>query len=149
MRTIRPASLAGFLAVALLLAPNAAQAQDAKADVTKAVEKFVAAFNARDAEALTSFYTDASVVMPPGTEPLKGLEAIGGMWGTLDENAPTMEFKIKDLMVSDDIVVETSSWSATAPDGSHADHGVYIAVWKNTDHGWKMIRDIWNSSMTQ
>ena len=94
-----------------MLAPNAAQAQDAKADVTKAVEKFVAAFNAKDAEALTSFYTDASVVMPPGMEPLKGLEAIGGMWSTLDENAPTMEFKIKDLMVSGDLVVETSGWS--------------------------------------
>ena len=149
MRTIRPAFLAAFLAVSLMLVPQAAQAQDAKADVKAAVDKFVAAFNARDAETLTSFYVDASVIMPPGSEPVKGLEAIRGMWDTLDENAPTMEFKIKDLMVSGDLVVETSGWSATAPDGSHADHGVYIAVWKKTDHGWKMIRDIWNSSMNQ
>ena len=149
MRTIRPAFLAAFLAVSLMLVPQAAQAQDAKADVKAAVDKFVAAFNARDAETLTSFYVDASVIMPPGSEPVKGLEAIRGMWDTLDENAPTMEFKIKDLMVSGDLVVETSGWSATAPDGSHADHGVYVAVWKNTDYGWKMVRDIWNSSMTQ
>ena len=148
MRTIRPAFLAAFLAVSLMLVPHTARAQDAKAEVTTAVEGFVLAFNARDAEKLTSFYTNASVVLPPGTEPVKGLEAIRGLWDTLDEAAPTMEFKIKDLMVAGDLVVETSSWSATAPDGSHADHGVYIAVWKNTDYGWKMVRDIWNSSMT-
>jgi len=139
----------GILAVVLLLAPAAAQAQDAKAGVKEGVGKLEAAFNARDADALTSLYTDASVIMPPGSEPVKGLEAIHAMWNSLDEYAPTMEFKIKDLMVAGDLVVETSSWSATAPDGSHADHGVYIAVWKNTDQGWKMIRDIWNSSMTQ
>ena len=149
MRRTRPSSVFGFLAVVMLLAPGAAPAQDAKAEVKANVDKFVAAFNARDAETLTSFYVDASVIMPPGTEPVKGLEAIRGMWDMLDENAPTMEFKIKDLMVSGDLVVETSGWSATAPDGSHADHGTYIAVWKNTDYGWKMIRDIWNSSMTQ
>ena len=48
-----------------------------------------------------------------------------------------------------DMVIETGGWTATDPAGTHLDHGNYLAVWKKTDHGWKMVRDIWNSSMTQ
>jgi hypothetical protein len=35
----------------------------------------------------------------------------------------------------------------TAPDGSHADHGSYMAAWRQVDGEWKISRDIWNSSM--
>jgi ketosteroid isomerase-like protein len=36
---------------------------------------------------------------------------------------------------------------STAADGSHADHGKFIAVWKNVDGEWKIVHDIFNSSM--
>jgi len=149
MRLIRPAFLAGTLAVALMLVPNTAQAQDAKAEVTKALEGFEAAFNANDGAAMASFYTADAVVMPPGVEPASGRAAIDAMHATPNPGGITMDLKIKDLMVSGDIVVETGGWTATDPAGAHLDHGTYLAVWKKTDAGWKMIRDIWNSSMTQ
>lgn len=149
MRGIRPLSVTATLAMILLAAPHTARAQDTKAEITAAAEKMEAAFNARDAATLTSLYAETAIVMPPGSEPLKGHEAIGAMWESLDEAAPELDLKTKDVIVSGDLAIETGGWSGTFADGSHADHGSYLAVWKKTDDGWKMIRDTWNSSMDQ
>jgi ketosteroid isomerase-like protein len=149
MRIIRPAFLAGTLAVALMLVPHTAQAQDAKTEVTKASEAFEVAYNANDGTALASLYSADAVVMPPGAEPASGGAAIKAMFATPNPAGITMDLKIKDLMVSGDLVVETGGWTATDPAGAHLDHGTYLAVWKKMDGGWKMIRDTWNSSMTQ
>jgi len=149
MRMIRPAFLAGTLAVALMLVPHTARAQDAKAEVTKALEAFEAAFNSNDGAAMASSYSADAVVMPPGVEPASGLAAIEAMLAAPNPAGITMDLKIEDLMVSGDVVVETGGWTATDPAGAHLDHGAYLAVWKKTDAGWKMIRDIWNSSMNQ
>jgi len=149
MRTIRPEFLAAFLAVSLMLVPHTARAQDAKADVTKASEAFEVAFNANDGAALASLYTADAVVMPPGVEPANGGAAINAMFATPNPAGSTMDLKIKDLMVSGDFVVETGGWATTDPAGAHLDHGTYLAVWKKTDAGWMMVRDTWNSSMTQ
>ena len=41
------------------------------------------------------------------------------------------------------------SWEAKAADGKHLDHGRYMTFYKKVDGGWKIYRDIWNSSMKQ
>ena len=149
MRMIRPAFLAGTLAVALMLVPHAAQAQDAKAEVTKAIEAFETAFASNDGAALAALYSDDAVVMPPGGEFVKGRAAIDATFAEVNPAGITMDLEVSDLMVSGDLVVDTGGWTATDPAGTHLDHGKYLAVWKKTDHGWKMVRDIWNSSMSQ
>ena len=147
MRTIRSMSLAGILAAVLLVAPQVAQAQDAKAEVTKAAEAFAAAFTANDVAAVTAAYTDDAVVMSPGAEFVKGRAAIDAMFAATNPTGMTLDLEIKDLTMAGDLVIDTGAWSMTGPDGAHMDHGKYLAVWRNTDHGWKMVRDIWNSSM--
>ena len=146
MRPTHPLLLAGLFAC-LVSVPQAASGQDAKTEVTAAAEKMEAAFNQKDAATLTALYAETAIVMPPGIEPLKGQEAIRAMWESLGETTPTLALTTTDVMPVGDLAVETGSWSMTAPDGSHADHGSYLAVWKKTDGGWKMIRDTWNSSM--
>ena len=146
MRRIHPMFLAGFFAC-LVSVPQSASAQDAKAEITAAAEKMEVAFNGKDAGTLTALYAEDAVVMPPGVEPLRGHEAIRAMWESLDAATPTLALQTKDVMPAGDLAIETGSWSMTAPDGSHVDHGSYLAVWKKTDAGWKMVRDTWNSSM--
>ena len=148
MRCIHPLVLAGLFA-GLVAIPPSASAQDATAEITAAAEMMEAAFNARDAATLTSLYAETAIVMPPGSEPMAGHQAIRAMWDSLDENAPALDLKTTDVMLVGDLAVETGSWSGTFADGTHADHGSYLAVWKKTDDGWKMIRDTWNSSMVQ
>lgn len=52
-----------------------------------------------------------------------------------------------EVQVLGDMAVEVGSYVATGADGSHADHGKYIAVWKNVGGEWKIVQDIFNSSM--
>src|SRR5882762_9140433 len=69
MRTI-------LLAIAICTAGTApALAQD-KATIQKLNDRFVAAFNKGDAAAIATMYTDDAVVLPPGSEMVKGKTAI-------------------------------------------------------------------------
>ncbi len=56
---------------------------------------------------------------------------------------------MQDVAGSGDYAVETGKWVATSTDGKHLDHGQYLTFYKKADGGWKMYRDIWNSSMAQ
>jgi ketosteroid isomerase-like protein len=38
---------------------------------------------------------------------------------------------------------------STSKEGKHLDHGPYVTFYKKTDGGWKIYRDIWNSSMAK
>ena len=51
------------------------------------------------------------------------------------------------IPVGDDHAIDVGSFVETAADGSHKDHGKYVAIWAKVDGSWKMVRDIWNSSM--
>ncbi len=53
---------------------------------------------------------------------------------------------MQDVTGSGDYAVETGKWVATS-DGKHLDHGQYLTFYKKADGGWKIYRDIWNSSM--
>jgi len=69
---------------------------------------------------------------------MSALEASGGS---------QQKIKVMEIMEADGWVVESGTFVVTAPDGSHQDHGRYMAVWKNLNGKWMIYRDIWNSSM--
>jgi ketosteroid isomerase-like protein len=37
-------------------------------------------------------------------------------------------------------------WTLKGKDGAELDHGKYVVIWKKEAGGWKLHRDIWNSS---
>jgi ketosteroid isomerase-like protein len=53
----------------------------------------------------------------------------------------------EDVTGSGDYALETGKWVATSADGKHLDHGQYATFYKKEGGGWKIYRDIWNSSM--
>ncbi|MFW6039940.1 MAG: YybH family protein [Gemmatimonadota bacterium] len=122
-------------------------------EVTAAIEAaeaaFAEAFNAGDAEAVAAMYTEDAVVLPPGKDAIEGREAIradlaadlAGMEGMV------ISFETIDVQAAHGHALEVGGYTLEGADGSHVDHGKYIVVWKDTDDGWKMSHDIWNSSM--
>jgi ketosteroid isomerase-like protein len=44
-----------------------------------------------------------------------------------------------------DTAQEVGNWVIKAPDGSIAERGKYIVLWKKEGGSWKLHRDIWNS----
>jgi uncharacterized protein (TIGR02246 family) len=144
----------GLIISGLLLAlPSSMAGQtpgDAEAAIRAGSQAWAAAFNAGDAAALAALYAADAMVMAPGKEPATGKAAIEEHYrGALKEAAGAKNaIKTTEVMVGDGWAVEVGSFVSTARDGSHADHGRYMAVWKKVGGSWQLYRDMWNSSMT-
>lgn len=144
---------AGLILCATLLAlPTAALAQDsgAEAAINDGAVAWATAWNSGDAAALTALYHADAIVLAPGAEALEGQEAIqAGMQAAIEMGGGSqMEITPGEIIpVGMDHAIEVGSFVETGADGSHADHGKYVAVWAKVDGSWKIVRDIWNSSM--
>jgi uncharacterized protein (TIGR02246 family) len=141
---------------AMLAMPGATLAQekqemagDHAAAIEAANEAWANAFNAADAAGVAAVYTPDALVMAPGAESVTGTAAIAALFQGAFDAAPGMTVSLQSAGLEDagDLLVDYGKYVMTAPDGSHADHGSYMAAWRQVDGEWKISRDIWNSSM--
>jgi uncharacterized protein (TIGR02246 family) len=151
-------SLVPILCGAVLAVPATALAQHeqheqhhagAKAAIHQSAEAWAAGWNSGDAAAIAALYAEDAVMMAPGAEPAQGRAAIKEllMGAIAAAGGSQMTIKPGEIIEVDGWAVETGTFVDTAADGSHRDHGPYVAVWKTVDGRWMMHRDIWNSSM--
>ena len=154
-------SLVPILCGALLALPSAALGQHeehqehdqqhsgAKEAIHKGAEAWAAGWNAGDATAIAALYAEDAVLMAPGNEPVEGRAAITEMLmsAIAADGGSQQTIKVMEMMEGDGWVVESGRFVVSGADGSHQDHGRYMAVWKNVDGKWMIYRDIWNSSM--
>ena len=136
------------LALALPLTAFAqAGAGDLGAQIAKIGQAWEKAYNAGDAAAVTALYTSDASLMVPRSEPGSGPKAIQRLIAADIALGGKLALTTKDVVGFGDYALETGSWVATASDGKHLDHGPYLTLYKKSDGGWKIYRDIWNSSM--
>lgn len=149
----RARSLAALAILALgagLAVPGAARAQDAdamRAAVEKQVAKMAQLQTAGDGTGVGLLYARDAVVMPPNSEPVVGREAIQALWTEMVAAGNPVSLTTKDIIVAGEYAIETGVYGVNTPDGTHLDHGSYVAVWMKTAEGMQMIRDIWNTNM--
>ncbi len=138
-----------LLALALAVSgPAFAQAGgDLRAQIGKLTQAWEKAYNAGDAAGVAALYGKDATVMPPNAEPASGSSAIRTFFDGDVKSGAKNALTIQDVTGSGDYAVETGKWVATSADGKHLDHGQYVTVYKKADGGWKIYRDIWNSSM--
>ena len=134
------------LALALPL-PALAQAGDLRGQIEKLSQAWEKAYNAGDAAAVTALYAKDAKLMAPGAEPVSGTKAIQAAFVEDIAQGAKNKLTVEDVAGSGDYVLETGKWVATTADGKHLDHGPYTTFYKKVDGGWKIYRDIWNSSM--
>ena len=143
-------ALAALVALAVVAAPGPVRAQDAdamRAAVEKQVAKMAQLLNTGDAAGVRSLYAKDAVVMPPNSEPVVGLDAIQALWTEMAAAGNPLSLTTKDIVVAGDYAIETGVYGMSTPDGTHLDHGSYLALWKKTADGMVMVRDIWNTNM--
>ncbi|MFQ5889018.1 MAG: YybH family protein [Gemmatimonadota bacterium] len=147
MRNVVPMLCASLLALPSVSLGQASS--DTRAAIAEATEAWEAAWNAGDGAGIAALYTDDAMLLPPGSEPIEGREAIQAFWQSAVESGSQAELKMGEVEDFGETAIEVrGSYVVTGADGAHLDHGKYIVVWKKVDGSWKLHRDIWNSSMT-
>ena len=141
MRTI-------LLAIAICAAGTVpALAQD-KATIQKLNEQFTQAFNKGDAAAIAAMYTDDAVVLPPGSDMVKGKTAIQAFWKKSAEELGDMRLTTVDVKplgnnAAREIGTFTLKTKAQPPQDVP---GKYVVVWHKVRREWKLGTDIWNTN---
>lgn len=129
-------------------AMHAKMSEEARPEIEARVVEWEQAFNAGDFAAVAAFYTEDAVLLPPGTDAVEGPAAIQEMFATGFAGLENLQMDLQttELFAVPGGALEIGTYTMEA-DGEHKDHGKYMVAWTKTDDGWKIARDIWNSSM--
>ncbi|MEJ2548031.1 MAG: nuclear transport factor 2 family protein [Gemmatimonadota bacterium] len=132
------------VSIAILLSASALQAQRAPEPLQDLIDKWEAAFNAGNYEALSRLYTTDAIRMPPGEDLIQGQEAI------VQRNQQFAGFTIK-LEAFSGLIGEAngSTWGTYTlngiVDGTPVTiEGRWMNAVKKTNEGWRIHRDIWH-----
>ncbi|RAJ77391.1 ketosteroid isomerase-like protein [Chitinophaga dinghuensis] len=128
---------------------NYAKAGD---DPLKDIRKIIEASNAiyadlankEDASILTR-YTDDACLFPPNAAPVCGKDNMLKFF----KSGPKVQVKFTIQHLYGDgkeYVTEESFYEMTDMNGKKMDEGKVIVIWKKTNDGWKMYRDMFSSN---
>jgi uncharacterized protein (TIGR02246 family) len=111
--------------------------------------QFMAAFKRGDSAALASLYTAQGQLLPANSDFVRGTEAIRGFWqGALDMGVKQVTLETVEVEAHGDTAIEVGRYKLLVGNGSIADAGKYIVIWKNERDAWKLHRDIWTTSQS-
>ncbi len=144
-KLLRSFSLLAF--AASLMVAHAADAELRKT-IEALEQKWAAAWNNRDLEALGALYTQDAQRLEPNLGIIKGLDAMRAVTagyfkevGDRQQNVSTL-----DVIGSGDFVTETGLWTEKSGDGSHFEDGTYMMLWKKDGSTWKIHRETWTKT---
>jgi uncharacterized protein (TIGR02246 family) len=134
-----------FLAVVPVLAKD--DEAKIKAAVTERYQRWIAAENKKDAEAIADFYDENAVLMPKQEEPVIGKAAIGEYYRKLVADPPLCAvhaaLESNSFHVVGDVAIETADFDGVVKrnDKQIPFHGRNLIVWKKQKDGsWKIFR---------
>jgi len=125
------------------------------ANVREAIEKQNAKFREYakngDPASIASLYTKDTCVMPTNSETLVGQEGAKMLTqGFIAGGLKDIKLTSQEVIGFEDMAVERGEyWLKMKPSGAGTveDKGSYRVLWKNTDEGWKLHWDIFNSNL--
>jgi uncharacterized protein (TIGR02246 family) len=121
--------------------------EDIRSQIEATNGQFMSAFKRGDAAALASLYTAQGQLLPANSDFVKGTEAIRGFWqGALNMGLKQVALETVEVEAHGDTAIEVGRYKLFGGDGSVADAGKYIVIWKNDLGTWKLHRDIWTTS---
>ncbi|KUJ82594.1 hypothetical protein AVO43_12435 [Microbulbifer sp. ZGT114] len=128
-------------------APKENSGADVRAEIEQANTQWMGAFKDGDIEKLAKMYTEDTRLLPPNAGVLEGRAAVRQVFGGMMDAGIRVELSTQNVESLGDTAVEIGRAKVIGPDGGLLDDGKYLVTWKKTSTGWKMHRDIWNSSL--
>ena len=135
--------------IVLAAAVAAASAQsNVRATIEAANTRFGAALAAGKPADLAALYTTDAMAFPPGSDIVRGRDAIQKMWqGVIDSGVKSAELTTTEVDSQGTVAHEVGNYAMKDGSGKVLDRGKYVVIWKRDGAAWRIHRDIWNSSM--
>jgi uncharacterized protein (TIGR02246 family) len=141
-------SICAFTLIAVTCLTSAAHADGVKGAIEAANGEFSAAVAKGDGAALAALYSPDGQVMPAGSEPIRGVDAIQKFWqGALDSGVAAIGLKTIEVFGQGRTATEVGEYELRGKAGKVLDHGKYIVVWRNADGKWKVLRDMFSTNV--
>jgi uncharacterized protein (TIGR02246 family) len=133
--------------VVLWAVPGAVWAGDggAKAGIDAGNRKFEAAVAKGDAAAIAKLYSTDAEILPPGSPPLKGREAIQKQFAGLVGAFKKITLKTVEVHPMGNLALEVSSWKLEDASGKGPE-GKAMVLWKKNGQTWELYRDMWSGN---
>ena len=113
-------------------------------------DNFESTFAQGNADAIADFYSENGMLLPAGSDFVKGKQAIAAYWQeAIDLGIKTIKLDIVEVEQHDNTLIEMSYYTMRNADNQLIDRGKGIAIWKHENDTWKMHRDIWTSNITR
>ncbi|MEL6987000.1 MAG: DUF4440 domain-containing protein [Bacteroidota bacterium] len=129
---------------------NTLEGIDISNEIQQANNKFMEAYNTHDAKALAAHtFSSKATVYPPGSPPVTGgSEVIEGFWNAvMASGIDKADIKTTEAFAYGNTAIETGIVKLYDVEGTLLDDAKYLVQWKKEEGQWKIIKDIWNSSM--
>ena len=121
--------------------------EDTRTRIEAANKAWMFAFKRTDAAGLANLYTNQGQLLPANSDFVKGTDAIRSFWqGAFDMGLKEAVLETLEVEVHGDTAIETGQYRLLVGEGSLADSGKYIVIWKDVGGAWKLHRDIWTTS---
>jgi uncharacterized protein (TIGR02246 family) len=142
-------SLSLCLSVPLLALLSSAAFADATRDGIIATNtQFSAAVSKGDAAAVAALYTTDALLMPAGSDNLKGAAAIQKFWqGALGSGVGAAKLTTVEVFGRGANATEVGEYELMDKAGKSLDHGKYIVIWRREDGKWKLHRDMFSTNV--
>jgi uncharacterized protein (TIGR02246 family) len=131
--------------------PDSRSTADAQEDIGQLHAAFTKAFNAKDPSAMAAVYTDDAILMSPNMPQEKTSIAIETYARQVFANSPPgsgILLNVNDTQVlGGGWAYSTGFYTLLGANGTTADRGKFLEVLKQTDKGWKIHRESFNSDM--
>ena len=101
-----------------------------------------------DVAALDRVYARDAQILPPGAEPVRGLEGIRGFWRSAREslNVTGCTLTTLELQMEGDMAYEVGRADLTTSASSAPIVVKYLVAWRRTGGAWRWHVDIWNTN---
>jgi uncharacterized protein (TIGR02246 family) len=144
--------ITGLICTVVILACTcltpSAYADGVKAAIEAANAQFSAAVARGDAAGLAALYSPHGQVMPAGSDPIRGTEAIQKFFqGAMDSGIAAISLKTIDVFGHGPTATEVGEYEMRDKAGKVLDHGKYIVVWRQVDGQWKLHRDMFSTNV--
>ena len=117
--------------------------------IVAANQKFMLAFGRGDAAGVAGLYAEDGQVLPPSSEPITGRPGIQAFWqGAMDMGIQAAKLETLEVVHHGDAAYEVGRYALEGAGGQPIDRGKYVVIWQHHDEGWKLHRDIWNTSQS-